>query len=169
MLAYMLSLSDLICFGGGGTDGGSNGESGLYLLRDKDDWVWSDLVVSLRSSSEESLVVLSRVSTPVCGVVAARTRKKCGTSCGHGVVTIHGFISSLVVMFPLPLIVSILCYLSLLLFGCLSRFQMLAYMLSLSDLICSGGGGTDGGSNGESGLDLLRDKDGNSNESSKYQ
>nr|GEZ21761.1 hypothetical protein [Tanacetum cinerariifolium] len=51
----------------------------------------------------------------------------------------------------------------------LSRFQMLAFMLSLSDLICSGGGGTDGGSDGGSGLDLLRDEDGNSDESSGYQ
>ncbi|GJU49432.1 hypothetical protein Tco_1218987 [Tanacetum coccineum] len=49
---------------------------------------------------------------------------------------------------------------------CLSRFQILASMLSPSDSICSGGGGTDGGSNGGSGLDLLRDEDGNSDESS---
>ncbi|GKD37680.1 hypothetical protein Tco_1257887, partial [Tanacetum coccineum] len=38
---------------------------------------------------------------------------------------------------------------------------MLAFMLSLTDSTCSGGGGTDGGSDGESGLDLLRDEDGN--------
>nr|GEV83831.1 hypothetical protein [Tanacetum cinerariifolium] len=41
-------------------------------------------------------------------------------------------------------------------------------MLSPTDSICSGGG-TDGGSDGESGLDLLQDKDGNSDESSRYQ
>ncbi|GKC45923.1 hypothetical protein Tco_1063645, partial [Tanacetum coccineum] len=41
---------------------------------------------------------------------------------------------------------------------------MLASMLSPTDSICSGGGGTDGGSDGESGLDLLRDEDGNSDE-----
>nr|GEZ04414.1 hypothetical protein [Tanacetum cinerariifolium] len=51
--------------------------------------------------------------------------------------------------------------------GYLSRFQMLAFMLSPSDSICYGGG-TDGGSDGESGLDLLRDEDGNSDESSGY-
>nr|GFA53080.1 hypothetical protein [Tanacetum cinerariifolium] len=44
---------------------------------------------------------------------------------------------------------------------------MLVCMLSLSDSICSGGGGTDGG-DGRSGLDLLRDKDGKSDESSRY-
>nr|GEW90356.1 hypothetical protein [Tanacetum cinerariifolium] len=52
---------------------------------------------------------------------------------------------------------------------CLSRFQMLASKLSRTDSICSGGGATDGGSNGESGLDLSRDEDGNSDESSGYQ
>ncbi|GKC20347.1 hypothetical protein Tco_1022497 [Tanacetum coccineum] len=46
---------------------------------------------------------------------------------------------------------------------CLSGFQMLAYMLSPSGLICCGGG-----SDGESGLDLLRDKGGKSDESSGY-
>ncbi|GJT49548.1 hypothetical protein Tco_0975705 [Tanacetum coccineum] len=46
---------------------------------------------------------------------------------------------------------------------CLSGFQMLAYMLSLSGLICCGGG-----SDGESGLDLLRDEGGKSDESSGY-
>nr|GEU64780.1 methyltransferase-like protein 13 [Tanacetum cinerariifolium] len=51
--------------------------------------------------------------------------------------------------------------------GYLLRFQMLAFMLSPSDSICSGGG-TDGSSDGESGLDLLRDEDGNSDESSGY-
>nr|GFA05004.1 hypothetical protein [Tanacetum cinerariifolium] len=51
---------------------------------------------------------------------------------------------------------------------CLSRFQMLASMLSLTESICSSGG-TDFGSDGESGIDLLRDKDGNSNKSSGYQ
>ncbi|GJX92871.1 hypothetical protein Tco_0347457 [Tanacetum coccineum] len=50
--------------------------------------------------------------------------------------------------------------------GCLSRFQMLASMLSPSDSICSGGG-TNGGSDGGSGLDLLRDEDGNFDESSR--
>nr|GFB15785.1 hypothetical protein [Tanacetum cinerariifolium] len=52
---------------------------------------------------------------------------------------------------------------------CLLRFQILAYMLSPTDSICSGGGGIDGGSDGDSGLDLLRDENGNSNESSGYQ
>ncbi|GJR33510.1 hypothetical protein Tco_1209194 [Tanacetum coccineum] len=42
---------------------------------------------------------------------------------------------------------------------CLSGFQMLAYMLSPSGLICCGGG-----SDGESGLDLLRDESGKSDE-----
>nr|GEZ84185.1 hypothetical protein [Tanacetum cinerariifolium] len=46
---------------------------------------------------------------------------------------------------------------------------MLSSMLSPSDSICSGGGSTDGGSDGESGLDLLRDEDGNSDESSRCQ
>ncbi|GJU55525.1 hypothetical protein Tco_1229239 [Tanacetum coccineum] len=46
---------------------------------------------------------------------------------------------------------------------------MLAYMLSPTDSICLGDGGTDGGSDGKSSLDLLRDKDGNSDESSGYQ
>ncbi|GKA50354.1 hypothetical protein Tco_0743427 [Tanacetum coccineum] len=46
---------------------------------------------------------------------------------------------------------------------------MLAYMLSPTDFICLGDGGTDGGSDGKSSLDLLRDKDGNSDESSGYQ
>nr|GEW58685.1 hypothetical protein [Tanacetum cinerariifolium] len=46
---------------------------------------------------------------------------------------------------------------------------MIASMLSLTDSICSGDGGTDGSSDGESGLDLLRDKDGNSDESGGYQ
>nr|GFA42637.1 hypothetical protein [Tanacetum cinerariifolium] len=46
---------------------------------------------------------------------------------------------------------------------CLSRFQMLASMLSSSGLICSGGG-----SDGESGLDLLRGEGSNSDESSGY-
>ncbi|GJZ93351.1 hypothetical protein Tco_0665416 [Tanacetum coccineum] len=40
---------------------------------------------------------------------------------------------------------------------------MLAYMLSPSGLICCGGG-----SDGESGLDLLRDEGGKSDESSGY-
>ncbi|GJT22817.1 hypothetical protein Tco_0892754 [Tanacetum coccineum] len=53
--------------------------------------------------------------------------------------------------------------------GCLSRFQMLPSMLSPTNSLCSSGGGTDGGSDGDSGLDLLRDEDGNSNESSGYQ
>ncbi|GKA24798.1 putative reverse transcriptase domain-containing protein [Tanacetum coccineum] len=47
---------------------------------------------------------------------------------------------------------------------CLSGFQMLAYMLSPSGLICCGGG-----SDGESGLDLLRDEGGKSNKSRGYQ
>nr|GEX77877.1 hypothetical protein [Tanacetum cinerariifolium] len=47
--------------------------------------------------------------------------------------------------------------------GCLSRFYMLASMLSSSGLICSGGD-----SDGESGLDLLQDKGGNSDESGGY-
>nr|GEX38970.1 hypothetical protein [Tanacetum cinerariifolium] len=51
---------------------------------------------------------------------------------------------------------------------CLSRFQMLASILSPSDSICSGGGGTDDGSDGGSGLDLLQDEDGNFDESSGY-
>nr|GEW07088.1 hypothetical protein [Tanacetum cinerariifolium] len=46
---------------------------------------------------------------------------------------------------------------------------MLASMLSPTDSTCYGGGGTDGVSNGESGLDLLRDEDGNFDESSGYQ
>ncbi|GKA17853.1 hypothetical protein Tco_0697690 [Tanacetum coccineum] len=46
---------------------------------------------------------------------------------------------------------------------CLSRFHMLAYKLSPSGLICCGGG-----SDGESGLDLLRDEGGKSDESSRY-
>nr|GEW09955.1 hypothetical protein [Tanacetum cinerariifolium] len=46
---------------------------------------------------------------------------------------------------------------------------MLASMLFQTDSICSCGGGTDGGSGGESGLDLLRDEDGNSDESRKNQ
>ncbi|GJZ10894.1 hypothetical protein Tco_0545653 [Tanacetum coccineum] len=46
---------------------------------------------------------------------------------------------------------------------CLSGFQMLAYMLSPSGLICCGSG-----SDGESGLDLLRDEGGKSDESSGY-
>ncbi|GJU51918.1 hypothetical protein Tco_1221473 [Tanacetum coccineum] len=46
---------------------------------------------------------------------------------------------------------------------CLSGFQMLAYMLSPSGLICYGGG-----SDGESSLDLLRDEGGKSDESSGY-
>ncbi|GKD40074.1 hypothetical protein Tco_1260281 [Tanacetum coccineum] len=67
MLASMLSLTDSTCSGDGGTDGGSDGKSGLDLLRDEDgnsdessgyqvddDWVWSDSAVSLRSSSDES-------------------------------------------------------------------------------------------------------------------
>ncbi|GKD30943.1 hypothetical protein Tco_1241721, partial [Tanacetum coccineum] len=37
------------------------------------------------------------------------------------------------------------------------------------DSICSGSGGIDGGNDGESGLDLLRDKYGNSDESSGNQ
>ncbi|GJZ59813.1 hypothetical protein Tco_0615629 [Tanacetum coccineum] len=83
----------------------------------------------------------------------------------HALVTQWLFIlllarASLVVTFPLPLVASIL--------WCLSRFQMLAFMLSPSDSICFSGGGTDGGSDGESGLDLLRDEDGNSDESSGY-
>ncbi|GKA84748.1 hypothetical protein Tco_0806402 [Tanacetum coccineum] len=40
--------------------------------------------------------------------------------------------------------------------------------VTLTDSLCFGGGGTDGGSDGESGLDLLRDKDGNSGESSGW-
>ncbi|GJT64925.1 hypothetical protein Tco_1016405 [Tanacetum coccineum] len=52
---------------------------------------------------------------------------------------------------------------------CLLRFLMLAYMLSPTDFICLGDGGTDGGSDGKSSLDLLRDEDGNSDESSGYQ
>ncbi|GKC66835.1 hypothetical protein Tco_1099433 [Tanacetum coccineum] len=51
----------------------------------------------------------------------------------------------------------------------LSRSKLLASMLSLTDSICSGGGGTDGGSDGESGLVLLRDENGNSDENSGYQ
>ncbi|GKE06424.1 hypothetical protein Tco_1398442 [Tanacetum coccineum] len=46
---------------------------------------------------------------------------------------------------------------------------MLASMLSATDSTCSGGGGTDGDSGCESVLDLLRDEDGNSDESSGYQ
>ncbi|GKD95989.1 hypothetical protein Tco_1379886, partial [Tanacetum coccineum] len=46
---------------------------------------------------------------------------------------------------------------------------MLASMLSLTDSLCSSGSGTDGGSDGESGLDLLRYEDGNSDECSGYQ
>nr|GEU61333.1 hypothetical protein [Tanacetum cinerariifolium] len=71
--------------------------------------------------------------------------------------------ASLVVIIILPLVVSILCYLSFLSFGlgASQDFQMLASMLSPSGLICSGGG-----SDGESGLDLLRDEGTNSDESS---
>ncbi|GKE74300.1 hypothetical protein Tco_1536341 [Tanacetum coccineum] len=46
---------------------------------------------------------------------------------------------------------------------------MLASVLSPTDSTCSGGGGTDGGSDSESGLDLLQYEDGNSDESSGYQ
>ncbi|GJX81503.1 hypothetical protein Tco_0330984 [Tanacetum coccineum] len=46
---------------------------------------------------------------------------------------------------------------------------MLAFMLSPTNSICSGDGGTDSGNDGESGLDLLQDEDGNSDESSGYQ
>nr|GEX87344.1 hypothetical protein [Tanacetum cinerariifolium] len=46
---------------------------------------------------------------------------------------------------------------------------MLASMLSPTNSIYFGGGGTDGSSDGESGLDLLLDKDGNYDESSGYQ
>nr|GEV47373.1 hypothetical protein [Tanacetum cinerariifolium] len=58
MLASMLSPTDST-FSGGGTDGGTDGESGMDLLRDKDGnsdeiWVWSDSAVSLRSSFDES-------------------------------------------------------------------------------------------------------------------
>ncbi|GJZ87251.1 hypothetical protein Tco_0658861 [Tanacetum coccineum] len=53
--------------------------------------------------------------------------------------------------------------------GFFSKFQMLAFMLSPSDSICSGGGGTDGGSDGEGGLDLLQEEDGNSDESNGCQ
>nr|GEW42987.1 hypothetical protein [Tanacetum cinerariifolium] len=45
---------------------------------------------------------------------------------------------------------------------------MLSFMLSPSDSIFYGGGGTDGGSDGGSALDLLRDEDDYSNESSRY-
>ncbi|GJV11943.1 hypothetical protein Tco_1353484 [Tanacetum coccineum] len=67
--------------------------------------------------------------------------------------------TSTVVTFLLTLVASILCYL------------MLASMLSLTDLICSGGGGTavgsgddvtGDGSDGEGDLDLLRDEGGKS-------
>nr|GFA48956.1 hypothetical protein [Tanacetum cinerariifolium] len=47
--------------------------------------------------------------------------------------------------------------------GASQDFQMLASMLSSSGLICSGGG-----SDYESSLNLLRDKGGNSDESSGY-
>nr|GFB07833.1 hypothetical protein [Tanacetum cinerariifolium] len=47
--------------------------------------------------------------------------------------------------------------------GASQDFEMLASMLSSSGLICSGGG-----SNGESGLDLLKDEGGNSDKSSGY-
>ncbi|GJS17930.1 hypothetical protein Tco_0412402, partial [Tanacetum coccineum] len=52
---------------------------------------------------------------------------------------------------------------------CLLRFQMLAFMLPPTDSICSDGGGTDGGSGRESGPNLLRDEDGNYDESCGYQ
>ncbi|GKC26002.1 hypothetical protein Tco_1028152, partial [Tanacetum coccineum] len=44
----------------------------------------------------------------------------------------------------------------------------LASMLSLTDSICLCDGGADSGNDGESGLDLLRDDDGNTYESSGY-
>nr|GEY92239.1 hypothetical protein [Tanacetum cinerariifolium] len=47
--------------------------------------------------------------------------------------------------------------------GTSQDFQMLASMVYPSGLICSGGG-----SDGESGLDLLRDEGANSDESSGY-
>nr|GEZ46406.1 hypothetical protein [Tanacetum cinerariifolium] len=51
---------------------------------------------------------------------------------------------------------------------CLLRFQILSSILSLNGSLCSGSG-IDGGSDCESGLDLLRDEDGNSDESSRCQ
>ncbi|GKC51502.1 hypothetical protein Tco_1074247 [Tanacetum coccineum] len=41
-------------------------------------------------------------------------------------------------------------------------------MLSLADSICLCDGGADSANDGESGLDLLRDEDGNTYESSRY-
>nr|GEW92248.1 hypothetical protein [Tanacetum cinerariifolium] len=123
--------------GYGGTDGGSDGESGLDLLRDEDGnsdkssryqvddgrdrvgggctfnvkivWVWSDSAVSLRSSSDKSSPESSGYPY------------KAGVRSGNSAEGLTGY------------------------------------------------GGTDGGSDGESGLDLLRDEDGNSDESSRYQ
>nr|GEW84585.1 hypothetical protein [Tanacetum cinerariifolium] len=90
---------DLMCSGGGGTNSGSDGESGLDLLRDEDDWVWSDLAVLLRSSSDESSLEFSRYDdkhSKCSGTWCSsnkKTKKKYGTRCGHSVVTIQGFLS----------------------------------------------------------------------------
>ncbi|GJV69763.1 hypothetical protein Tco_1485272 [Tanacetum coccineum] len=46
--------------------------------------------------------------------------------------------------------------------------EHIASMLSLADSICLCDGGADSANDGESGLDLLRDEDGNTYESSRY-
>ncbi|GJV72512.1 hypothetical protein Tco_1492507 [Tanacetum coccineum] len=109
MLASMLSPIDLICSGSGGTDGGSDGESGLDLLRDEDgnsdessgcrtrlagrDWVASvqsgdggtGLMDKVVISLSESDMMTKGVNSPARGVVAERKR--------NGAVTIQGFMS----------------------------------------------------------------------------
>nr|GFB45696.1 hypothetical protein [Tanacetum cinerariifolium] len=122
MLAFMLSLRDLLY-----SSGGSDGESGLDLLRDEGG----------NSDEGSGYRALCKYS-----VLDKCDMAKWNASCINGATLTNLSVYGL---------------------GYLSRFQMLASMLSLRDLLYSSGG-----SDGESGLDLLRDEGGNSDEGSGY-
>ncbi|GJX73524.1 hypothetical protein Tco_0312119 [Tanacetum coccineum] len=77
MLASMLSPTDSMCSGDGGTDSGNDGESSLDLLRDEDAGVRSGdggagLTGKVVISSSESDMMINGVNTPARGVVAGK-------------------------------------------------------------------------------------------------
>nr|GFA64609.1 hypothetical protein [Tanacetum cinerariifolium] len=129
MLTSMLSPSGLIC------SGGSDGESGLDLLRGEDSN--SDESSGYRSKKKK---MWDKVWSWCCDNLGLYVSIVCKIKVTWQNEMYHGMMGD----------------------GCLSRFQMLTSMLSPSGLICSGG------SDGESGLDLLRGEDSNSDESSGY-
>nr|GEV01772.1 hypothetical protein [Tanacetum cinerariifolium] len=111
MLASMLSPTDSTCYGGGGTDGVSDGEGGLDLLRDEDGnsdessgyqvdngigYVVDEQLTSkqfgygVTQQSHSDPHLMSHHQNPVGS--RTNSRKRCRTRYGYGAVIIKGFI-----------------------------------------------------------------------------